>query len=222
MKWFLDMHFMTGVHLVLFACALTLGAVTAHYSERHTVSVLHEYVVSGHEQLVLLADTTDRNGADETTEQIVVDCPYRSEFDTLLNKLGTLDQRSLLRVQQLFDVCGHFYAERKALMVLRLNKEVEVLTNTIALIKNIDEDTDLGELASNWTTFMTLEKQRGSFLSEQVVLQEKIISELIAGRNPLSSEISTLRGTASSISESLDVLDKQIDELRVRLKEAEV
>ncbi|MCD5381715.1 MAG: hypothetical protein LR017_00180 [Candidatus Pacebacteria bacterium] len=51
---------------------------------------------------------------------IITDCPNRTEFESLLARLHLLQHRELIRVQQHFNACGDFYAERKALMVARI------------------------------------------------------------------------------------------------------
>ena len=74
-----------------------------------------------------LAVETNRNGADEVVSKIITDCPKRAEFEGLLERLEALKHKDLITAQQLFDSCGGYYAERKAVMVSRLEREYEIL-----------------------------------------------------------------------------------------------
>ena len=72
--------------------------------------------------------------------KIISDCPNRVKFETLLDTLATLKHNDLVRTQQLFESCGSFYSERKAVMVSRLERELDVLKDNIAFLIILDSE----------------------------------------------------------------------------------
>lgn len=217
MERFLNIHFMISAHLVVVALVVVVAAFVNYHVKNDLRLSLEKNV---DRQLVLLSDLatiTDRNGADEVVEQIIIDCPRRPKFESLLGELGRLSKSSLLEAQQLFESCGGFYAERKALMVARLNREFEVLKDNVSLLEVLDSSTKDQYNLSDWDTLINDEQKRSDLLTEQLDIQEKIITLLISGKTVSSQEIIDLVNEAGQVNDSLSVLGKQIDEKRDRL-----
>lgn len=217
MKRFINLHFAIALHLVLVALFVTAGAWFAHAAKaavREQIQInIDRQVAHMHE----LANITDRNGADETISAIIADCPKRNEFEVLLVRLGTLDKKELIEVQQLFESCGSFYAERKALMVSRFEREFNVLKDNFNLLRTLDAENGTDEILAQWERIIALERERSGLLNEQVTLQQTIITALVAGKKTNSKDVSESVQRAQKIGESLSVLDKQIDDIRGEL-----
>jgi len=164
-----------------------------------------------------LATITDSNGADEITAAVISDCPNRIEFENYLGRLNSLSKKDLLTTQQLFNSCGSFYAERKALMVSRLEREYAVLVDNITLLEALHDVDAATRKTLRFKELIDFEKNRSSSLTDQTRIQSEIISLLIAGSSGANARITVLLDQAQEIAQSLGVLNKQIDDLRGEL-----
>jgi len=214
MKEYLNNRLYTALVLLILAGAVVIGAVVSHYNQRDLEMVLRANLEEQRGYLYRLAVITDSNGADEAISRIVVDCPRRTEFESLLVALATLPKKDLVTLQTLFESCGSFYAERKALMVEKLERELESYMDLIALLKILTTNTvDIYE-ETVWSEIVSLEKERSMLLIDQLELQEKIISALISGATVSGKEVSTLVGEAQNVSNLLTVAGQRVDVLR--------
>lgn len=156
--------------------------------------------------LVTIAETTARNGADTATEKIITDCSVseRTEFDALLDKLNNnLSKTELATLERLFGRCGSFYAERKSVMVARLEREVEVYENFVNQLEKIDP-RDIEEYkVSEWKLLVEDEKIQSTEFSALVNYQDTIIKSLLEGK---SSESGEILNVLKSVKESQQVL----------------
>lgn len=216
MRSYLTSHLVIALYAILIALLVAGSAWYVDRSQRAIEERLQAELQETRATLTDLAVVTDRNGADALTERIIVDCPRRAEFENLLNRLGTATQKELLSAQQLFESCGAFYAERKALMVAQLEREFAHYEETISLLREIDDVATLEADLVKWKALIEAENTRSSFLTEQTDIQSEIITLLIEG-NGTQTRINELVRRAQSISESLSVTDAQIDEMRVGL-----
>jgi hypothetical protein len=162
-----------------------------------------------------LAVLTDSNGANELTERIIEDCPRRVDFENLLTNLGRLTPRELITTQQLFESCGSFYAERKALMVAQLENEYASLKQDITYLSKLRDLTQEEAGYAKWEELIGKERERSAYLYEQTGLQRDILRHLIEGNK--ASQINELATEAQAVSESLMVIDLQIDAMRGEL-----
>lgn len=215
MKAYLTSHLAVALHALVIGVVVALSAWYIDYSRAQIEMAVHERIVATTEHIMSLALVTDRNGADELTERIVSDCPRRTEFENLLNMLNTATRKDLISAQQLFESCGSFYAERKALMVAQLEREYTLLENDLALLNILRDLTPEEEALRTWKEIVELEIMRSSLLSEQTALQADIIRLLIEGS--ASSRIQELVRQAQELGQSLSVTDAQIDALRTNI-----
>ena len=197
-------------------------------SERLTINRLDE--LSLHTQtaiaeqqtlLVAIAEATARNGADSVTESIVKDCSYdeRNEFDRLLSNLNNgLTNTELTSLERLFGRCGAFYAERKAVMVSRLAREIEVYTYYVEQLELIT-DEDMSEVynTEDWAALAAEEQKISELFAELVTLQDQIISSLLAGNSPQSEELSQILLKANEVQETLVVTNTQAGAIRSKV-----
>ena len=117
--------------VIFYGVSLYIQSQQAEY-----VSMMELLITKQEKTLVSLAEVTDRNGADSVVSGIIKDCEIddRQKFDELLGNLKNLNRTQLVEVDQLFDGCGGFYAETKALMTARLQREYEVYSDYVALL----------------------------------------------------------------------------------------
>ena len=217
MERFLNIHFVISILLIIIALVITVGAYTVYAVK---ANVRTELVANINRQATIigtLAELTDHNGADEGVEKIVVDCPRRAEFENLLVQLGTLSRQKLLDTQQLFESCGGFYVERKALMVSRLEREYEILQDNVLLLQTLDSHTKNNYHVDEWGQLISWEHQRSDLLNEQLNIQRDIIALLIEGKMVTSLEMQTLISRANDIEKILTSLGTGIDTLRSQL-----
>ena len=214
MKNFLHNHLQISFSLTLIALAIILGTWVAHNQKERFEEEVMAQLNEQRAYMFSLIEITDRNGADETISNIVADCPRRNDYEALLIKLDGLSKRDLITVQNLFESCGNFYAERKALMVAKLEREYEIYTMLTTLLTTLSTKDIAAYEVGKWNELIALEKARSTFLTDQSVIQEKIITALISGSSVTSSEVSVLLQDAQEIGQLLTVHDQKIDEMR--------
>lgn len=216
MKNYLDTHLLVAGNALALALMVSGTAWFMQQSRLEILDLLQKNTVTQSALITELAVLTDRNGADEITEKIISDCPRRTEFENQLTSLNGATKKELLSTQQLFESCGAFYAERKALMVSRLEREFQSLRSNLALLMTVRDLTPEEEALTNWGALIDFEKTRSMLLSELTIIQEEIISLLIGGTNT-QSRITTLVQNGQNVNQSLAVTDAQIDALRTTL-----
>ena len=209
-------HSQVALHLVLFAGAIMVGSAVTFIKEMETRTELEQRLSESQEVLRDLAETTDRNGSDEELSSIFQDCTRRSEYESLLVKLGSLEKKDLITVQNLHENCGLFFAQQKALMVQKLRFELNNFEETLILYKRFGGEIQPYKV-SVWRDLVSLEEIRSSLLYDLSVFQEEIITGLISGSRSQSEPIQTLVMRAQEISQLIAVHDKKIDELRMQI-----
>jgi hypothetical protein len=179
--------------------------------------------ISTQQQLLIsIADLTAKNGADAVTEAIVRDCSVaeRTDFDDLLGRLDKgLSNSDLTKLERLFGRCGSFFAERKALMALRLGREIEVYrgyVNQLEEVSNVNVSEKYQLTA--WEQLATDERKQSELFSSLVVTQDKIISTLLSGKSATSEDIKTILEEARENQEMLIFTNKQAAQTRMLLK----
>lgn len=218
MKEYIRMHVQIALTLVGIVVVLVSSIATIHYHEREMVAHITKYLDERKTNMLALARTTDSNGANETVGSVISDCSRRDEYEKLLMHLGSLNKVDLVKVQGLFESCGSFYAERKALMVMELVQELESYTELVTLLGTIDQKRSSAYTLDTWNELVGLEKDRSTILHDQTTIQERIITLLISGENAQSKEVQTLVQEAQELAQLLTVHDHQIDALRDSLQ----
>jgi hypothetical protein len=199
---------------------LIAGIVQFLVSER--LETFEQVIAVQHEKqralLGVLAETTARNGADSITETIVRDCELdqRDRFDTLLGSLDAgLSQSELVELERLFASCGSFFAERKSIMVSRLERELDLYISYTEQLETLtDESYQESAQIQAWTNLVDFEKQQDAHFSTLVRLQENIINALLAGNITDSEEIQTILAEVREARENLAFANTRAAELR--------
>lgn len=197
--------------------------VTAAVNARVTELKLQTQVLIAEQEVLLatIAETTARNGADSVTEVIIKDCSIaeRTRFETLLSSLDAgLDRARLVELERLFGRCGNFFAERKAVMVARLAREIEIYETFVAQLSNLsDQDQSETYQVATWRELSELELKQSDLFARLVNTQDQIINALLEGKSPSSEEVSSILQSAREIQETLFVTTQQTSDVRDRL-----
>jgi hypothetical protein len=216
MKNYLNTHLLIAGNAVILAVVVFFTAWLVYQSKSETLVLLQANIEKQVAHVTELAELTDRNGADAITEKIISDCPRRTEFENQLNALNTATKKELISIQQLFESCGAFYAERKALMVARLQREFMSLMSNLEILKTIRDLTPKEEAFKKWGALIELENTRSVLLNEQTTIQAEIITLLMSNTEG-RARITKLVQDGQNVNQSLLVADTQIDTLRTAL-----
>jgi len=214
MKDRIQNHAVIASVLLFFVVTILAGVWLVHFNQRELETSLRASLELKEKRLQELADITDRNGADEIVTKIIADCSRRPEFESLLVRLSELNGKELLTLQNLEDACGGFYAERKALMVSKLEQEFQNYSETVKFLLLLTSHDSVSYHVADWNALVTLEQERSDLLTEQRVLQKEIITALMQGSSVQSTRVQDLVHEAQEIAELLTVHDRQIDEKR--------
>lgn len=182
--------------------------------DAHTLSLVDAEIQTQKSQLVYIADITRQNGADESTTKIIVDCgsSYRQRFDTLLDSLSTtITPAELRELDGLFYKCGRFYAERKAIMAARLDREVDRYVALKELRRGIrPESTDITAELAAWQAIADAEQKWADYFNGLVTHQGTIITLLQNGKRTTSPEVMAILSDANASRQQMEILGIQI------------
>jgi len=213
MKW------VTG-SLVILGILFYATSAYVHTQQAEYVAQMELLIAKQEATLISIAEVTDRDGADAIVSAIVKDCdlPEREKFDDLLSRLGSLNRTQLVEVGQLFNACGNFYAERKAVMVARFVREFDVYRDYINLLTIVDSRTDTVTYpVEKWSELVQYEIQRSELSDDLVRIQDEIIQSLLADVPVQSEEILEMTSEATNARETLGFIGVKIDTLRESL-----
>jgi uncharacterized coiled-coil DUF342 family protein len=124
----------------------------------------------------------------------------------------------LIEVEQLFNSCGNFYAERKAVMVTRLEREYEVYLDFIDVLSLVDEEeSKVTYDVEGWGKLVEQEKKRSELSTSLVLIQGKIIDSL-RKKTPISSDqMQLLLVEGKETKDALIKISSEIDDLREKV-----
>jgi hypothetical protein len=204
--------------------AVAVGLVTNVIVSERLEDLENEILVQQEKQrgvMSVIAETTARNGADDATEAIVQDCPgnERIRFDELLGRLDQgLSRSELVELDRLFAGCGSFFAERKAVMVSRLEREYDLY---VAYTEQLEAITGEGQKEAarvdEWGELVRHEKAQNEHFGALVRLQQEIITTLLNGRDAGSEEIVSILTDVREARENLALASTQAGRVRGEL-----
>ncbi len=207
-----------------FLCVVVLYTLATVLMQLRLKNLREQIVLQISKQQTLLvgvAETTARNGADVVTESIIRDCSVaeRTKFDDLLDGLDKgLSKTELARLEGLFGRCGSFYAQRKALMVSRLGREVEVYINQIEQLQTLTNNKVFETYKVDiWKQLVEQENAQSELFSSLVMQQDTIISTLMSGSRADSLEMKAVLKEARETQESLIATNRQAAVTRTAL-----
>jgi len=174
------------------------------------------------QKLISIANLTSNDRIDATVESIIIDCTIenRARFDQQLSILPQLKGLQLTEIEQLFYMCGDFYAQKKAVMVSRLQSQFEFFSTLVLLTSHIDTRvTPLTYKMSQWTEFVELQKKQSDLSLKLVDIQGAIILQLKKNTSINSNELQALvvdgqktRDAVSAVSVEIETVQKQLQE----------
>lgn len=214
-----------GERVVIIVGLLILSVLLGMYiaSERLDSFEITARVQVAEQQAVLstIAETIARNGADSVTESVVKDCAVaeRMRFDALLGRLDSgLSQPELAELNQLFGLCASFFADRKALMVVRFEREFNAYQQQVDLLDTVTlADEHKKAQLEEWRALLVLEQEQSQLFTELVSAQKQIIDELISGKSSASAEIVAILTTVAETREALMYSRQQADNARSKV-----
>lgn len=208
---------MLAFHLVVVVATIIVAVVVVNEQAARETEALEGAIDEQRQTLRSLSEITHRNGADGVAAAVIADCPRRDQFEDMLVNLSTLNDQELLTAQQLFESCGDFFAQRKALMVFHIEQELQAMTQFANVLNVVTESEELQDEVRLWEELVELERKRRDLLHEQVTIQESIISSLIRGAQPSSDEIGSDITRAHEVAELLSVHSEQARTLHEQL-----
>lgn len=219
MKNSLQQHFAIAIHLLVFVVVICIAVFVSYSDKQEIEKSLTERIVAQEKRIYELAETTDRNGADADTSLIISDCPRRADYEGYLVRLATLSKQELVVMQNLFESCSPFYIQQKALMVSKLDREIESHTEYVSLLSTLHDVSNYEARQEQFKMLAEVERQKSGLMTDQTDIQSKIISLLISGKSAQGSEVAVLLKEAQSIGELLSVYDHRVDDIRAKIKQ---
>lgn len=217
MTLILQKPFLVAGLFLFLAVSVAIGAWHAHTQVDDVIHKAELQITKQESVLYELAERTDRNEGDVVVNAIIKDCSVREEFEELLNNIGELSRTELRTLESYYEGCASFYAERKAIMIARLEREVEVLEQYTAFFETVAPERLSKFNLEAWQNLVALEKERSTGLNDQVRIQREVIEILLAGGVGVGESITALLQEAQSVGERLEVSGAQIDTLRESL-----
>lgn len=182
-----------------------------------TIAVTRLKIAEQEKRLATIAEVTGRDGADAVVEKIIQDCSAekRAQFDTQLSQLPTLRGSELVEVEQLFSACGNFFAERKAVMVARLEREYEMYLDLLSILALVDsKNAELEYDAASWGRLVAKEVERSTLSTTLVEIQGNIINDLKSNLSVTSDVMQATLVEGQKTKERLIAISSEIYTLR--------
>jgi hypothetical protein len=183
--------------------------------------VINAQVNTQLELLQALAVGTAQNRIDSATGVQIKDCPLeqRTAFDVLLGRLDSgLERSELEQLDQLFSACANVQAERKAVVVAQLQREVAVLASYVDLMNALtSSDSSQKYDTASWGRLVEYEQDQSEGFEELVIAQKNIIDTLLADKAADSPEMLTILDAVKETQESLLFANNQAATLRAEL-----
>jgi len=151
----------------------------------------------------------------------VTDCPQsqRAAFDSLLGQLDAgLPQAELEELDDLFSACAHIQAERKAIVVDRFSREVQILVNYADQLTTVSGTNAVNTYAvRSWQTLLAYEITQSQAFYELVIAQKAIIDSLLDGNTADSPDMLAILDNVRTTQETLSRANIQASTLRAEL-----
>ncbi len=206
--------------LLLIAVCLFCVWFTIHSVKMQFVQHTKDALALEEQKLITLAELTSKERVDATVDAIISDCTVenRARFDEQLSMLPMLRGVQLSEIEQLFNMCGDFYAQKKAIMVSRLQSQFEFFSTLAVLISRIDTRVTAETYnISLWNQFIVLQTKQSELSLALVDIQGAIILQLKKSADVRSDVLQALmvdgqktRDALSSVSAEIENIQKQL------------
>lgn len=218
----LSVHTKMFIGALLFMCAtLFCASAYMHAVESSYVNAMKLKIAAQEGKLASISLLIDHDQADPVVESIIPDCSLenRQKFDELLGKLASLRGKDLVEMEQLFNACGDFYAQRRAVMVARLEREYEIYVDLIGVLAVVNPKAKVTEYdIKGWRDLLSLEATQSELSTKLVNLQGKIIQALNQNVSISSDAMQSMLVAGQATKDSLLDISKQIEAQRQTLK----
>jgi hypothetical protein len=161
-----------------------------------------------------------RLGVTTEVERLIPECVVGDmiAYDTLLSSLEKgLSHSELLRLNDLFKLCGDIAAKRRAVMALLLEKEVASLTALTKLAETSKFTNAQTLQVTKWEDLARKEGQISELFLDLVDAQESIIVALVSGVPATSVTVENIRSQAQKIREEMGILTDEVLKIRAEL-----
>ncbi len=220
----MNQHIQTK-HVVLAAvllslCVVILATVYIQLRTEKVSAALQSSLISQEKRLAELAILTKADSADSVLDSVIKDCSLenRVRFDAQLSRLASLSPQELKEIEPLFDACGSFFAEKKALMSLRLQREYEVFKDLMSIVETFEDiDSKYESVSTNWGLLTDLESERARLALTLVQIQKNIISELRKGTSVRADSVEVLTVEGQKTKDKLIEIGIQVNDLHTKL-----
>lgn len=221
LQTFYTRHTIPLTLLLVIIGSLLLSMLIVSQRTQAYQDVINAQVNTQLELLQALAVGTAQNRIDSATGVQIKDCPLeqRTAFDVLLGRLDSgLERSELEQLDQLFSACANVQAERKAVVVAQLQREVAVLASYVDLMNALtSSDSSQKYDTASWGRLVEYEQDQSEGFEELVIAQKNIIDTLLADKAADSPEMLTILDAVKETQESLLFANNQAATLRAEL-----
>lgn len=211
--------FIFGIVVVL--AVQQLWSMLRAREAKAVVREIDSYLGMQRKEILLLANLTKQNGADDVTKGIITDCGSddRKRFDELLGKLSaSISRNETLILKELFYKCGDYYSTTRGVMASSLQREVSVFADYVRLRMQITSaSTTLDTEVATWKDIAEAEQKNATNFARLVGIQGSIIETLLVGKTADSPEVKLLIAEANRVQGQMVVISKQIEDQRLRV-----
>ncbi len=201
-------------------CAVSTSLYIAHVQKNY-VTALRSRIKEEQITLKALSRMATTDSADAKIDTIITDCSvaHRERFDALLGTLSTLGSTQLSEIANLFNECGSFYPTRSAVIVLTLQRELEIYTQYIELLSLADTKVDSESFSvEEWKNLVVLQSKKSELSLKLVDIQGRIIHELQSHTPIYDVSMQALLREGQDTKDLLLVASKQVTDGDAKLR----
>lgn len=215
---------LAGILLILGALGLrfALSALMTKH-DAFVLATIDTSVTTQKKYLIAVADATRNNNGDDDINKVITDCKVndRNRFDTLLDTLSkSITTNELTELNSLFDKCANFYALRKAVMTVHLNRAVTEYIELKRMRNQIHPYTsDIAVEFTTWQKIADSETKWSDYFSNLVTEQGLVIALFRNGKTATSPEVLKILEQVKNERAQLEVLGSEITQYRNSLSD---
>jgi hypothetical protein len=159
-------------------------------------------------------------GADSVADSIISNCPSNdlASYNQLLGRLNEgLSTAELARLDRDFGRCGYRNYQRRAILVLQFEAQLQVLQQQLQLLALTGTQSDSEERVVSWDELLTAEQSLTLQFRRLTELQDQIIQSLLLGADIGSPEIEEILLEVKQTRDAMAVRHLQLETLREQL-----
>lgn len=203
--------------LLFLALCLLISSLYIKSEREDFAGTLRQQMMTQRELLREIATRTDEEVLEDNDALVVRDCSpdHRTRFDGLLDSLAVLSADRLQDANVLFDACGGYFAQKKALLIMQLEDTHDHYVTLAQMLIDVDPQYTTESLGlEDWSKLVAYERERSQLHTQLVDIQREIISELMSGSTVQSERVQQLLQDASHAKDLLQYTNTQVDALK--------